>query len=112
MQRLDVEVGKLLTPEPVVVVLPCGEADRLRGVEVGHVEAARPAVHLDQEAPAWIPDAQHAMVDLHLGPAFIKLAQAHDGVAQRQDEVDALQHAMLIVLCLEHDGVDALNLHP
>ena len=70
-----------LVPKPVVVVLPCREADRLRGVEMKHVEAAGPAVHLDQEVPAWIPDAQHTMVDLHLGPAFIELAQAHDGVA-------------------------------
>jgi len=112
VQRFEVEVAKPLVPEPVVVVLPCGEADRLRGVEVEHIEAARSAVYLDQETPAWILDAQHAMVDLHLGPAFIKLAQAHDGVAQRRDEVDALQHAMLSVLRLEHDGADALYLHP
>jgi hypothetical protein len=37
------------------------------------VEAAGPMVHLDKEAPAVIPDAEHALVDLHLGPAFIKV---------------------------------------
>ena len=74
MQCLEVEVAEPLVPKSVGAVLPCGEADWLRGVEVEHIEMAGSTVHHDQKTPARIPDAQHTMVDLHLGPAFIKLA--------------------------------------
>jgi hypothetical protein len=58
---------------PGVVALPRGKAERLHDLEVEDVEAVGPAVHLDEEAPAMIPDAKHALVNLHLRPAFIEL---------------------------------------
>ena len=94
------EVAEPLVPVPVDVVLPCGEAHRLRDVEVEHVEAVGPAVHLDEEAPALVSDAKHSVLDLHLGSSFIELAKTHDGVAQRQYEVDAVKNVMLAILGL------------
>ena len=111
-QRLKVEVAEPLVPAPVDVVLPCGEAHRLRDVEVEHVEAVGPAVHLDEEAPALVSDAKHSVLDLHLGSSFIELAKTHDGVAQRQYEVDAVKNVMLAILGLEHDRANTLDLHP
>jgi hypothetical protein len=73
VQRLEVEVAESFVPAAGVVVLPRGEAERLRGLEMEDVEAAGPAVHLDEEAPTAIPDAEHALVDLHLGPPFIEV---------------------------------------
>jgi hypothetical protein len=111
VQRLKVEVVKPLVPVPSVVALPCGEADRLRGLKVEDVEATGSMVHLDKKTSVTIPDAKHALVSLHLGPTFIELPQAHDGVAQRRDEVDAMKDSVVAVLGLEHDGADALDLH-
>jgi hypothetical protein len=80
VQRLEVEVAKPLVLVLGVVALPHDEADRLRGLEVEDVEVTRPAVHLDEKTSAMILDAKHALVSLHLGPTFIELPQAHDGV--------------------------------
>jgi hypothetical protein len=69
-------------------------------------------VHIDEEAPVAIPDVKHALVDLHLGPTFIELAEFHDGVAQRRDEVDTVKNLVLAGPGLEHDRANALDLHP
>jgi hypothetical protein len=55
---------------------------------------------------------KHALVDLHLGPTFIELAEFHDGVAQRRDEVDTVKNLVLAGPGLEHDRANALDLHP
>ena len=53
-----------------------------------------------------------SIVDLHLGPAFIELAKAHDVVAECRDVVDTVQDAVLTGLPLEHNRADALDLYP
>jgi hypothetical protein len=106
-----VEVVEPLVPVLGVVALPRGEADRLRGLEVEDVEVTGPAVHLDKKTSMTMLDVKHALVSLHLGPAFIKLPQAHDGVVQRRDEVDAMEDSVVAVLGLEHDGADTLDIH-
>jgi hypothetical protein len=111
VQRLEVEVVESFVPAPGVIILPCGEAERLRGLKMEDVEAAGPAIHLDEEAPAAIPNAKHTLFDLHLGPPFIELAEAHDGVAQRWDEVNAVKDSVLAGLGFEHDRADTLDLH-
>jgi hypothetical protein len=68
-------------------------------------------VHLDEKTSTTIPDAKHALVNLHIGPAFIELPQAHDGVAQRRDEVDVVEDSVVTILGLEHDVADALDLY-
>ena len=56
-----------------------------------------------------VPNAKHASLDLHLGPTFIELAKVHDGIAQRRDEVDAVEDS--IVAGPEHNGANALYVH-
>jgi hypothetical protein len=111
VQRLEVEVAEPLVLAPGVIALPRGKADQLRGLEVEDIEATRPAVHLDEKMSTTIRDAKHALVNLHLGPTFIELPQAHDGVAQRRDEVDAMEDSVVAILGLEHNGANALDLH-
>jgi hypothetical protein len=94
-----------------VVALPRGKADRLRDLEVEDIEATGSVVHLDEKTSTTIPDGKHALVNLHLGPAFIELPQAHDGVVQRWDELDAMEDSVVAILGLEHDGANALDLH-
>jgi hypothetical protein len=78
---------------------------------VEDVEVTRPTVHLDEKSSGTIPDVKHALLNLHLGPTFIELPQAHDGVTQRQDEVDAMEDSVVAILGLEHNGANALDLH-
>jgi hypothetical protein len=111
VQRLKVEVVKPLVLAPGVVALPRGKVDRLRGLKVEDVEATGPMVHLDEKTSTTILDAKHALVNLHLGPTFIELPQAHDGVAQCQDELDVVEDSVVAVLGLEHNGADTLDLH-
>jgi hypothetical protein len=80
VQRLEVEVAEPLMPALDVVALSRGEADRLRSLEVEDVEATGTMVHLNEKTFVMIPDVKHALVNLHLGPTFIELPQAHDGV--------------------------------
>jgi hypothetical protein len=39
------------------------------------------------------------LVNLHFRPAFIELPQAHDGVVQRRDEVDAMEDSVVAIRC-------------
>jgi hypothetical protein len=90
VKRLEVEVAEPLMPAPGFIIFPCSEAEWSRRLEVEDIEVAQSVANLDKKPPAPIPNPEHALVDLRLRAAFIELAKAHDGIAQRRD-VDVVQ---------------------
>ena len=75
-----------------------------------HVEMVEAMANVGEEATMVVPNLKYSSVDLHPRAAFVKLVKA-DGVAERQDVVDVVEHPVLASLGLEQDGADAADLH-
>jgi hypothetical protein len=114
VQCLELEMAKLLMLVPCFIISTRGEAKWPSHLELEHVESVRAATDLDEKPTTPIPNPEweNPLVDLHLRPALVQLSEAHDGVVQRWDVVDAMQHAVLTNLACEHNRADTLNLHP
>ena len=111
LQGLEVEVPKAPVPPPGFIVLPSCKTKRLCHLYVKNVEAVAPHVHLGEKSVTRIPNAKHAVLDLHARAILIQLSQADDGVPQRRDVVDAGEQPMLAVLGDEDYGAGALDLY-
>lgn len=58
-----------------------------------------------------VPNLEYSPIDLHQRVAFVKLVKVDDGIVERRDVVDTVEHPVLAGLVLEHDGANAANLH-
>jgi hypothetical protein len=90
-----------LVPAPRLIILVRGKVEGLRHLHMEHVKAVASPVHLGEKAATSIPDAQHAVLDLHSRAVLIQLPDADDGVPQGQDVVHAGEEATLPVLALK-----------
>lgn len=111
MEGVEVVVVVAFLPAPHFIIVARGEAEPLGRVEVEDVEVIGATPNLNKKPVALIPNPQNALVDLHFRPALVQLAEAHVGIAERWDVVDAVKHLVLVVLRLENDGTDAMDLH-
>ena len=111
LQGLEVEMSKALVPPPVIIIVASCKTHRLRHLHIENIKAIGASVHLGEESPTAIIDAQYFVLDLHTRAILIQLSQADDGVPQHGDVVDTGEHPVLAGLGGEDDGADALDLH-
>src|SRR3954465_3270763 len=102
---------KALMPLPRLVVPTSCETKGLCHMHVKDVESICTSGYLGEKASVAIPDVQDPMLDQHARAVLIHLPQAHDGVPQRGDVVDASEQPVLSGLGGEDDGADTLDLH-
>ena len=64
-QGLEVKMPETLVPAPHFILLARGKAKGVRHLHMKHVKVVASPVHLGVKLVASIPDAQHAVLDLH-----------------------------------------------
>ena len=64
-QGLKVKMPEILMPTPCLIVLASSKAKGVCHLHMKHVKAVASPVHLGEKEAASIPDAQHAVLDLH-----------------------------------------------
>jgi hypothetical protein len=110
LQGLEVKMPEALVPAPHLIVPARGKANGVRHLHMKHVKAVSSPVHLGEKTTTSIPDAQHAILDLHPRAILVQLSDADDGVPQGRDVVHAGEEAVLPRLGLEDDQADSLDL--
>jgi len=108
-QRGEVDVAEAGVPRPRFVVGPRRQADGARDGDVEGVEAPRAPGNLGEKALVLVEHSHHAVLDEHLEPAFVELADRNDVGGESREVVDVRQRAVLAVLAVEEDDAGAVD---
>jgi hypothetical protein len=61
-------------PFPRLIILARRETERLCSLKMQNIQLVLPSVYLGKQTTALVPNAKHTIVNLNLGPSFIKLS--------------------------------------
>jgi hypothetical protein len=72
---VEVQMAETLMPFPRLIILARRKTERLCSLKMQNIQPFLPSVYLGKQTAALVPNAKHTIVNLNLGPSFIKLSR-------------------------------------